>query len=85
LLGVCARGSIAVSVSYVQDLKEKYFDKNQIPFKKEYFVTATIKSGSYQCNLTIPGVLTVSGEIASSKSAAENSAAKTALKRLKLL
>ena len=66
-----------------QNLKEKYFDKNQIPFKKEYFVTQAV-NGGFQCTANIPGKLSVIGQVASSKVAAENYAAMVALKSLKL-
>ena len=87
LLGVHDRGSTATanSVSYVKDLKEKYFDKNhQIQFKKDYFVTHQVVGG-YQCTLTIPGIPMLHGETGHSKSDAENNAAKSALKYLQLL
>ena len=75
------------SISYVKDLKEKYFDKKQIEFKKDYFVTTQIGTGtaSYRCTLTIPGNPPLSGERAPSITAAENNVAKIALKSLKLL
>lgn len=66
-----------------QDLKEKYFDKNQIPFKKEYFVTQAV-TGGFQCTVNIPGKLSVPGQVAPSKAVAENDAAMVALKSLKL-
>ena len=72
------------SMPYRKELKEKYFDKKNIEFKREYFVTQAVVGG-YQCTLTIPGMTTLSGKVAPSKSSAENNAAKTALKILKLL
>jgi len=70
----------------VSELKEKYFDKKQIQFKREeYFVTIEISSGIFQCTLTIPELCVFISEKSPSKSSAENSAAKTALEYLKLL
>ena len=73
------------TVSYVSELKEKYFDKKQIPFKKEYFVTKELSGGGFQCTLSIPGVCVFICEKSLSKSSAENSAAKVALDYLNLL
>jgi len=86
LVGVRDRGltTPASSTSYVKDLKEKYFDKNRIEFKKEYFVTQTV-AGGYQCTLSIPGKSSFHGEPAVSKSDAEKNAARSALEHLKLL
>ena len=86
VVGVHDRGSTTTtgSDSYKKDLKEKYFDKNQIQYKKEYFVTRAVVGG-FQCTLTIPGMPSLLGETGSSKSAAEHNAAKSALKFLKLL
>jgi len=85
-VGVRDRGSTTItsSDSYKKDLKEKYFDKNGIQYKKEYFVTCAVVGG-YQCTLTIPGMPSLHGETGSSKSAAEHNAAKSALKFLKLV
>ena len=33
--------------SYVSELKERYFDKKQIQFKKDYFVTKEVGSEEY--------------------------------------
>jgi len=70
----------------VSELKEKYFDKKQIQFKKdEYFVTIEISDGVFQCTLTILEVCVFVSEKLPKKSTAENSAAKTALEYLGLL
>ena len=70
-------------VSAVKELKEKYFDKNKIIFKKEtYFKTIPV-DGGYQCTLRIDGIVFTSGEC-QSKSDAENGAAKQALKHFGL-
>ena len=51
--GLTIRGGSSVSV--VKELKEKYFDKNKIVFKKEeYFKTSSI-NGGFQCTLRIGG------------------------------
>jgi len=72
--------------SYVSELKERYFDKKQIQFKKDYFVTKEVGSEEFQSTLTIPEVVCVFiSEKSPSKSSAENIAAKTALEYLKLL
>ena len=74
----------ATSISFVKELKEKYFDKNKIAFKKEdYFKTSQV-SGGYQCTLHIGGRVFTSSKC-QSKSDAENEAAKQALKHFKLL
>jgi len=73
----------AASISFVQDLKEKYFDKNKMVFKKDYFKTNQV-SGGYQCMLHIGGRVFTSSKC-QSKSDAENEAAKQALKHFKLL
>ena len=62
---------------------EKYFNRNQIPFKKEYFVTQAV-TGGFQCTVNIPGKLSEFGQVAPSKAATENYAAMVALKSLKL-
>ena len=70
-------------VSAVKELKEKYFDKNKIIFKKEtYFKTIPV-DGGYQCTLCIDGIAFTSGKC-QSKSDAENGAAKQALKHFGL-
>ena len=78
--GLTIRGGS--SVSAVKELKEKYFDKNKIVFKKEeYFKTSSI-NGGFQCTLRIDGRDFTSGKC-QSKSDAENGAARQALKHLK--
>ena len=73
----------ASSVSTVKELKEKYFDKNKIIFKKDtYFKTIPV-DGGYQCTLCIDETIFTSGEC-QSKSDAENGAAKQALKHFGL-
>ena len=80
-LGFTNRG--ANSVSSVKDLKEKYFDKNKITFKKDsYFSTFGI-DGGYRCTLRIGGDVFTSGTC-QSKTDAENGAAKKALIYFKL-
>ena len=80
-VGLTIRGGS--SVSAVKELKEKYFDKNKIVFKKEeYFKTYSI-NGGFQCTLRIAGRTFTSGKC-QSKSDAENGAARQALKHLKL-
>ena len=73
----------ASSVSAVKELKEKYFDKNKITFKKEaYFKTAPV-DGGYQCTLCIDRMVFTSRKC-QNKSDAENGAAKQALKKFGL-
>ena len=80
-LGFTNRG--ASSVSSVKDLKEKYFDKNKITFKKDSYFSTTGIDGGYQCTLRIGGNVFTSG-ICQSKADAENGAAKEALIHFKL-
>ena len=69
--------------SYVRHLKEVYFDKNKIVFKKEnYFKTNEVDKG-YQCTLSIDGTDFVS-KTHQSKADAENDVAKQALGHLGL-
>ena len=78
--GLTIRGGS--SVSAVKELKEKYFDKNKIVFKKEeYFKTNSI-NGGFQCTLRIDGKVFTSGKC-QSKSDAENGAARQVLKHIK--
>ena len=71
------------SVSSVKQLKEKYFDKKQIMFKKDnHFKTHPI-DGGYQCTLHIDRKSFTSSKC-QSKSDAENGAAKQALKHFNL-
>ena len=73
----------AISVSFVKELKEKYFDKNKIVFKKDNYFTTTVVDGGYQCTLHIDENVFTSGKC-QSKSEAENEAAEQALKHFKL-
>ena len=84
---MCAYTGLAIrggsSVSAVKELKEKYFDKNKIVFKKEECFKTNSINGGYQCTLRIDGRVFISSKC-QSKSDAENGAARQALKHLKL-
>ena len=67
----------------MKDLKEKYFDRNKITFKKESYFRTVGVDGGYQCTLRIGGNVFISGTC-QSKSDAENGAAKQALIRFNL-
>lgn len=71
------------SVSAVKELKEKYFDKNKIVFKKEELFKVNAVNGGYQCTLRIDGRVFTSSKC-QSKPDAENGAARQALKHFKL-
>ena len=71
------------SVSSVKQLKEKYFDKKQIMFKKDNHFKTNPIDGRYQCTLCIDGKVFTSSKY-QSKSDAENGAAKQALKHFNL-
>ena len=73
----------ASSVSCVKELKEKYFDKKKIMFKKEHYFNVSAADGGYQCTLCIDGRVFTSSKC-QSKSDAENRVAKQALKHFKL-
>ena len=73
----------ASCVSAVKELKEKYFDKNKIIFKKETYFKTNPVDGGYQCILHIDGIVFTSRKC-QSKSDAENGAAKQALKHFGL-
>ena len=73
----------ASSVSSVKDLKEKYFDKNKITFKKDSYFSTTEIDGGYRCTLRIGGNVFTSGTC-QSKTDAENGAANKALIHFKL-
>ena len=73
----------AISVSFVKELKERYFDKNKIVFKKDdYFKTIAV-DGGYQCTIHIDESVFTSSKC-QSKSEAENQAAEQALRHFKL-
>ena len=79
--------SYSGQISYVKELKEKYFDQKKIKFLKQYFAFDS-KDGKYQCTITIPQSdvpMQFPGEWTLNKSSAENSAAKAAVKHLKLM
>ena len=65
----------------MKELKEKYFDKNKIMFKKDVHFKTNAVDGGYQCTLSIDGRVFTSRKC-QSKSDAENGAAKQALKHL---
>lgn len=62
----------------MKDLKEKYFDRNKITFKKDSYFRTVGVDGGYQCTLQIGGNVFTSWTC-QSKSDAENGAAKQAL------
>ena len=64
-------------------LKEKYFDKNKIAFKKEDYFKINKVDGGYQCTLSIDENVFVS-ETHHSKADAENDVAKQALRHFEL-
>ena len=72
-----------IAVSFVKELKEKYFDKNKIVFKKDNYFTTIGVDGGYQSTLHIDESVFTSSKC-QSKSEAENEAAKQALKHFKL-
>ena len=76
------RGAVS-TVSSVKELKERYFDKNKIMFKKENYFKTNPVDGGYQCILHIDGKVFTSRRC-QSKSDAENGAAKQALKHFNL-
>ena len=73
----------ARSVSSVKELKERYFDKNKIVFKKDNYFKTNAVDGGYQCTLSIDGKVFTSRKC-KRKSHAENKAAKQALKHFNL-
>ena len=75
----------APMASYAQQLKEKYFDRKNVPFsfQKHYFDTQQV-DGGYQCVLKIPRQQKFNSAVLPSKSAAKNDAAKCALDFFKL-
>ena len=71
------------TVSSVKELKERYFDKNKITFKKDKYFKTNPVDGGHQCTLCIDGKIFTSRKC-QSKSDAENGAAKQALKHFNL-
>ena len=80
--GLANRGA-SLSASFVKELKEKYFDRNKIVFKKDDYFKTTPVDGGYQCTLRIDRKDFTSKKC-QNKSDAENGAAKQALKHFNL-
>lgn len=72
------RFHITEDSSYYVEKLERYLNRSEM-----WFFTQPVVGG-YQCIVTIPGILTLSGEVASSRPTAKSNAAKAALKYLGL-